>query len=226
MKFTFVSAFNNLIKPYFEDSILKRAIDANIIDVEFYDIRDFSDNKYNKIDSPLCGGGAGQLFSPKPLFDCLEHIKNTSLSERKPHIIFLTPQAPLFSNNDALRLAKKQEHIVFVSSRYQGVDERVIEQYGDEVFSIGEYILTGGELPSLVLCDCIARNIKGVLGNEESLQNESYGDNNLLSSPDFCKPLDINGSKVPDILTSGNHKKINEYKTKLSFAKTKYHRPK
>jgi len=225
MKFTFVSAFNNLIKPYFEDSILKRAIDANIINVEFYDIRDFSDNKYNKIDSPICGGGAGQLFSPKPLFDCLEHIQNTN-AKNKPHIIFLTPQAPLFSNNDAIRLAKNHEHIVFVSSRYQGVDERVIEAYGDEVFSIGEYVLTGGELPSLVLCDSIARNIKGVLGNEESLQNESYGIDSLLASPDFCKPLQIDGLKVPQILTSGNHQKINEYKSQLSKLKTAYHRPK
>jgi tRNA (guanine37-N1)-methyltransferase len=239
MKFSFVTAFPNLIKPYFKDSILKRAIKNNLIEILFYDIRKFSNidcnkarmnikKKYTKIDSPLCGGGAGLVFSPKPLFDCLDYIKNKyhqNPQNRQPHIIFLTPQAPLFTQNDALRLAKNKNHIVFVSSRYQGVDERVIEKYGDEVFSIGEYVLTGGELPSLVLCDSIARNIKGVLGNEESLDGESYGNSHLLAPPDFCKPLKIDDLQVPNILISGNHKKIDEYKTKLSQAKTKYYYP-
>jgi len=219
MKFTFVTLFTNLIKPYFEDSILKIAIQKKLIEVDFYNPRDFTKDKHKKVDDTLIGGGAGMLMSPQPLDDTISHIKEQDLSA---YIIFLTPSAKLFNQKDAKRLSKKK-HIVFVSGRYEGIDERVIEMHANEVFSIGDYILTGGELPSLVMCDAISRNIPGVLGNELSLEVESY-ENHLLEAPSFTKPNIFKKRWVIKEFLKGNHGKIATLKYDLSLLKTKYHR--
>ncbi|MCD4759011.1 MAG: tRNA (guanosine(37)-N1)-methyltransferase TrmD [Arcobacteraceae bacterium] len=225
MKFSFVSLFPNLIKPYFEDSILKKAIEKNLINIDFYNPREYSKNKHNKVDDTLCGGGAGQLMFPQPLFDLLDEIKT---KDKDAYIIFPLAAAKPFKQSDAIRLAKKK-HIVMVSGRYEGIDERVIETYANEVFSIGDYILTGGELASTVMADAISRNYDGVLGNNESLDEESYNlneDNKLtLEAPSFTKPIDFNNLRVPSELLKGNHAKIRNLKSKLSRCKTKYFRP-
>jgi len=220
MNFIFVTLFKNLIEPYFQDSILKRAIEKDILSINFFNPRDFTKNKHKKVDAPLCGGGAGQLMTPQPLFDTIKQIKKEF---KDIYIIFPLAAAKPFKQNDAKRLAKKK-NIVFISGRYEGIDERVIEKYADEVFSIGEYILTGGELPSMVMSDSIARNINGVLGNINSLDEESYN-NNLLEAPSFTKPIEFDGNKVPSELLKGNHKKIDNLKNKLSILKTKYYQP-
>jgi len=183
LKFTFVTLFPNLIEPYFKDSILKRAVEKNLILYEFYNPRDFTENKHKKVDKQMIGGGAGMLLVCQPLFSCLEDIKK---KDKNAYIIFPLAAAKPFSKNDAKRLANKK-NLVIVSGRYEGIDERVIEKYADEVFSIGEFILTGGELPSLVIADAVSRNIDGVLGNSNSLEIESY-ENNLLEAPSFAKP--------------------------------------
>jgi len=225
MKFSFVSLFPNLIEPYFSDSILNRAIQNKLLEYQFYNPRDYTKNKHNKVDDTLCGGGAGQLIFPQPLFDILKSIKK---QDNKAHIIFPLAAAKPFKQNDAKRLAKK-EHIVIVSGRYEGIDERVIEKYADEVFSIGDYILTGGELPSLVIADSIARNIDGVLGNNESLDEESYNlneDNKIkLEAPSFTKPINFEDLSVPSEYLKGNHAKIRNLKSKLSKCKSDYFRP-
>jgi tRNA (guanine37-N1)-methyltransferase len=225
MKFSFVTLFPNLIAPYFEDSILKKAIDKNLLKLEFYNPRDYTKNKHKKVDDTLCGGGAGQLMFPQPLFDLLDTMKK---NDPACHIVFPLAAAKPFKQNDAKRLAKK-EHIVFVSGRYEGIDERVIEQYADEVFSIGDYILTGGELASTVMSDAIARNIDGVLGNNESLEEESYNHYHfskpLLEAPSFTKPVIFQNLSVPSELLKGNHDKIRNFKSKLSKYKTQYFRP-
>jgi tRNA (guanine37-N1)-methyltransferase len=220
MTFSFVTLFPNLIKPYFEDSILKRAIDKNIFNIDFFNPRDFTTNKHNKVDDTLCGGGAGQLMTAQPLFDCLNTIKKNNPNA---YIIFPLAAAKSFNQKDAKRLAKK-ENIVFVSGRYEGIDERVIETFASEVFSIGEYILTGGELPSLIMADAISRNITNVLGNTASLDEESYN-NHLLEAPSFTKPINFNNLNVPSELLKGNHSKIYDLKNKMSICKTKYYRP-
>ena len=220
MTFSFVTLFPNLIKPYFEDSILKRAIDKNIFNIDFFNSRDFTTNKHNKVDDTLCGGGAGQLMTAQPLFDCLNTIKKNNPNA---YIIFPLAAAKPFNQKDAKRLAKK-ENIVFVSGRYEGIDERVIETFASEVFSIGEYILTGGELPSLIMADAISRNITNVLGNTASLDEESYN-NHLLEAPSFTKPINFNNLNVPSELLKGNHSKIHDLKNKMSICKTKYYRP-
>jgi tRNA (guanine37-N1)-methyltransferase len=220
MKFTFVSLFQNIIEGYFSDSILNRAIQKDILNVCYLNPRDFSDNKHSKVDDTAVGGGAGMVMNPQPLYDCLNELKKR---DEDVHIVFLTPVAKPFTQNDAKRLAKKS-HIAFVSGRYEGIDERVIEEYGDEVFSIGDYILTGGELPSLVMCDAISRNVDGVLGNSDSLSIESF-ETPLLEAPSFSKPKDFQNNSVPSEYLKGNHSKIRSLKLALSECKTKFFRP-
>lgn len=221
LKFTFVTLFPDLIKPYFQDSILKRAVESNFISYEFYNPRDFTTNKHKKVDDEMVGGGAGMLLSCQPLFDCLDEIKRKN---EEAYIIFPLAAAKAFRQNDAKRLAKKK-NVVFVSGRYEGIDERVIEKYANEVFSIGEFILTGGELASLVMADAISRNVEGVLGNKQSLDVESY-ENNLLEAPSFTKPEIYQNLSVIKEYLKGNHSNISDLKSKMSLCKTKYYRPK
>ena len=220
MHFSFVTLFPNLIKGYFSESILKRAIEDDKIAIDFYNPRDFTTDKHNRVDAPMIGGGAGMLMTPQPLIDTLTHVKESS---ECAYIIFLSPVAKKFTQNDAKRLAKK-EHIVFVSGRYEGIDERVIEEHADELFSIGDFILTGGELASMVVCDAISRNVSEVLGNSDSLSVESF-EEDLLEAPSFTKPTNYNGNEVVSEFLKGNHSKITDLKRGLALCKTKYFRP-
>lgn len=217
MRFTYVTIFSNLIEGYFQDSILKRGIESGKFSVDFLNPRDFSASKHHKVDDTAAGGGAGMVMTPQPLFDALNSLPKYA------HMIFVTPVGKQFTQNDAKRLSKK-EHIVFVSGRYEGIDERVIERFADEVFSIGDYVLTGGELPSLVMTDAIVRNIDGVLGNSESLEYESF-ESPLLEAPTFGKPPIYENMSVPSEYLKGNHSKIRALKSSLSECKTAYFRP-
>jgi len=219
MTYTFVTLFKNLVEGYFQDSILKRAIDKEILKVNYINPRDFSSSKHHKVDDTAVGGGAGMVMNPQPLFDALNELKK----DEDVHVVFLTPVAKPFCQNDAKRLAKKK-HIAFVSGRYEGIDERVVETYADEVFSIGDYILTGGELASLVICDAVSRNIENVLGNMDSLSVESF-ETNLLEAPSFSKPKCYDDLSVPSEYLKGNHSKIHSLKLALSECKTKFFRP-
>lgn len=223
MKFTFLSLFPNLIDGYFTDSILKRAIDSKILDIEIINFRNFSENKQKKVDDYQVSGGAGLVICA----DVLESAINT-IKQNDSHIIYLTPVAKEFNQFDARRLAKHYNHIIFICGRYEGIDERVIECFVDEVYSIGGYILTGGELASLVLCDSIARCIPNVLGNKESLVGESF-EHNLLEAPVFTKISNyskkVANLSIPSEYIKGNHSKIKAFKNELSLQKTKYFRP-
>ena len=220
MKFTFVTLFSNLVEGYFQDSILKRALDKNILEIEYLNPRDYSTNKHSKVDDTAVGGGAGMVMNPQPLYAALDALKE---KDEEVHIVFMTPVAKPFTQNDAKRLAKKS-HVALVSGRYEGLDERVVETYADEVFSIGDYILTGGELASLVVCDAVSRNIEGVLGNSDSLSVESF-ETPLLEAPSFSKPKDYKNNSVPSEYLKGNHSKIRSLKLALSECKTKFFRP-
>lgn len=220
MRFTFITLFQNIVEGYFKDSILKRAIDKDILQIKYIDPRDYSLSKHKKVDDSAVGGGAGMVMNPQPLYDAIDELKSF---DKDVHIVFLTPVAKPFRQNDAKRLAKKS-HVAFVSGRYEGIDERVIEQYADELFSIGDYILTGGELASLVICDAVSRNIDGVLGNSDSLNVESF-ENELLEAPSFSKPENYKNNCVPSEYLKGNHSKIRSLKLALSECKTKFFRP-
>ena len=220
MKFSFVTLFPSIVEGYFGDSIMARAIGSGKISIDLFDPRDWSTNRHNKVDAPMIGGGAGMLMSPQPLLDTISHIKKISPNA---HIIFLSPVAKKFEQQDAKRLAHK-EHIVFVSGRYEGIDERVIESQANELFSIGDFILTGGELASMVMCDAISRNVDGVLGNSDSLTIESF-ELSQLEAPSFTKPINYENMAVISEFLKGNHSKITALKSKLSLCKTKYFRP-
>ena len=220
MHFTFVTLFPHIIEGYFSDSILARAIGEEKITIDYQNPRDYTTNKHLKVDEPMIGGGAGMLMTPQPLDDTLKAIKTAT---PEAHIVFLTPVAKPFRQIDAKRLAKKS-HVVLVSGRYEGIDERVIELHADELFSVGDFILTGGELPSMMLCDAISRNVKGVLGNSDSLTTESF-EASLLEAPSFAKPKLYQNIPVVSEFLKGNHSKIADLKNRMALFKTKYFRP-
>ena len=216
MRFVFVTLFPELIKPYFDASILQRAKDAKRIELEFANPREYTVDKHNKVDDYMVGGGAGLAMRVQPLYDCLQNYKDQ-------HIVFATPSAKPFTQNDAIRLSKKKQ-VVFVCGRYEGIDERVVEEFADEVFSIGDYVLTGGELACTVMADAISRNVEGVLGNSESLAYESFNED-LLEAPCFAKPKEFHNLTTPSEFSKGNHSKIAKLKSAMSLAKTKFFRP-
>jgi len=220
MRFSFVTLFPGLIEGYFSESILKRALEKGLFSYDFYNPRDYTKDKFNRVDAPMVGGGAGMLMTPQPLYDTLAHIKASS---PEAHIIVLTPVAKPFRQHDAKRLAKKS-HVVLVSGRYEGIDERVIETWADEVLSIGDYVLTGGELAALVVCDAVARQIEGVLGNSASLHEESF-EEPLLEAPSFTKPDVYEGKGVVSEYLKGNHSKISDLKRAMALRKTQFFRP-
>jgi len=215
MKIIFLTLFPNIISCYFKDSVLKRALDKNIFEIEFINFREYSKNRFKRVDTPLVGGGAGMIIDNEALRFALKNLKNKYKSSK---IIFLTPVGKKFNQKDAVRLSI-EDVLILVCGRYEGFDERLIEDFADEVLSIGDYIITGGELGALVVADAVLRNVKGVLGNSESLKGESF-ESNLLEPPQFSKT-----GRVPEILKSGNHVKIEEWQKKLAVQKTKFHRP-
>lgn len=217
MRFNFVTLFQNLVEPYFGDSILKRAIDNGLIDINFINPRDFTKDKHKKVDDYMIGGGAGLLMQVEPLELAIKSIKE------KTRVIYLTPNGKLFKQNDAKRLAKF-DNLTFVCGRYEGVDERFIERDVNECFCIGDFILTGGELGALCIADAVSRQIDGVLGNFESLVEESF-ENTLLEAPNFTKPNIFKKSYVVSEFLKGNHAKISALKFSMSKLRTFYYRP-
>lgn len=232
MKFSFLTLFPQVIIPYFESSIMARAIKNGIIEIETINIRDFATNRYKKVDSALISGGAGMLLEPFTLHLALQKVLDS-------RIIFLSPVGAKFSNLDSKRLAK-YSHISLVCGRYEGFDERIIELYASEIFSIGDFILSGGELAAMCMADSIARNVESVLGNIESLQGESYEYYNiesnlqkpqkkLLEAPNFTKSKNFDEKfenfKVISAFLKGNHARITDLKLQMSKMKTQYFRP-
>ncbi|KIM02761.1 MAG: tRNA (guanine-N1)-methyltransferase [Sulfurovum sp. AS07-7] len=218
MRFSFVTLFPELISGYFSGSILSRAKENGLISIDFINPRDFSKDRYNKVDSPMIGGGAGMLMMPEPLIESIRAVK-----DKDSRVVMLSPVGKKFTQNDAIRLSNFS-HLILVSGRYEGIDERVVESEIDEIFSIGDFILTGGELASLVVCDSVARNVPGVLGNSDSLEGESF-EENLLEAPAFTKPDLFEKKFVISEYLKGNHSKIIALKRALSLCKTKYFRP-
>lgn len=216
MKFNFITLFPNLVSPYFSDSILGKATQKGIIEVNYINPRNYTKQKHKKVDDYMIGGGAGLLMSAQPLFDAIDELGDT-------HIIYLTPVGKKFNQNDAKRLANLS-NITFICGRYEGIDERVIESRVNEVFSIGDFVLTGGELAAMSLCDAISRNIPGVLGNINSLDIESF-ESGILEAPSFTKPNIFDGLSVPSAFLKGNHSIIIALKNHMALCKTRFFRP-
>ena len=216
MKFNFITLFPNLVSPYFSDSILGKATQKGIIEINYINPRNYTKQKHKKVDNYMIGGGAGLLMSAQPLFDAIDELGDT-------HIIYLTPVGKKFNQNDAKRLANLS-NITFICGRYEGIDERVIESKVNEVFSIGDFVLTGGELAAMSLCDAISRNIPGVLGNINSLDIESF-ESGILEAPSFTKPNIFDGLSVPSAFLKGNHSIIIALKNHMALCKTRFFRP-
>ncbi|MCK5306652.1 MAG: tRNA (guanosine(37)-N1)-methyltransferase TrmD [Candidatus Omnitrophica bacterium] len=220
MKIDVITIFPEMFKAVTGESIIKRACQKKKIRIEIYNLRDFTDNTHRKVDERPFGGGPGMLISPEPVFKAVKKIKGR---RKKTKVILLTPQGVKFEQKTAGRLSR-ETHLIFICPRYEGIDERVRLKLVDEEISIGDYVLTGGELPALVVIDAITRLIPGVLGDSESAISDSF-ENNLLEHPQYTRPANFRGLKVPEVLLSGNHRLIKEWKRKQSLLRTKRKRP-
>lgn len=222
MKFHIMTLFPDIFKSYMNESIMKRAIEKGSIEVYIYNIRDFSNNKHKKVDDYPFGGGAGMLMTPQPIYDTYMHIVNTH-SIKDPRVIYLTPKGKVHSQEIAKDMSLNDD-IILLCGHYEGIDQRIIDLIVTDEISIGDYVLTGGELPALILIDSISRLIPGVLSQNESFEEESFKDN-LLEYPHYTRPREFMGMKVPDVLLSGNHKKIEQWRYDESIKITKKRRP-
>jgi len=219
-RFDIITIFPDMFSPVLNESILKRAQEKKKVAIHIHDLRDYTDDKkHRKIDDRPFGGGPGMVMMPQPLFDAVKAIK----SKRKAKVIYTSPSGKPFSQNSAKRLTKVK-NLIIICGHYEGIDERVREHLVDEEISVGDYVLTGGELPAMIIVDAVTRLIPGVLGKEESLIHESFEDD-LLEGPQYTRPANFRGIKVPDVLLSGNHKAIEVWQKSQALAKTKRVRP-
>lgn len=221
MRFHIMTLFPEIFNSYMDESIMKRAVEKGIIEVHIYNIRDFSNNKHKKVDDYPFGGGAGMVMTPQPIYDTYKHIITTH-NISNPSVIYLTPKGKVYNQSMAKQMSLKED-IILLCGHYEGVDERIIDLIVTDEISIGDYVLTGGELPALIMIDSISRLIPGVLNQEESFEEESFKDN-LLEYPHYTRPRDFEGLKVPEVLLSGNHKKIDEWRREESIRITKERR--
>ena len=221
MKFDVLTLFPDIFNIVMRESIIGRAQENGLVEVTAINIRDYSKDKHKKVDDYPFGGGNGMVMTCQPVIDAYNAI--TKNPENKPRVIYMSPQGRVLTQQIAVELAK-EEHLILLCGHYEGIDERIIEEIVDEEISIGDYVLTGGELPAMVLIDCVSRLLPGVLSNEGSFSDESHF-NGLLEYPQYTRPADYNGNKVPDILLSGHHANIEKWRTQQSLDRTKQKRP-
>lgn len=220
MRIDILTLFPAMFSGILEESIIKRAIQKGLIEVYTHNIRDFSLDKHKRVDDYPFGGGAGMVMMIEPISRCIEHLK---LEREYDTILFLAPDGQTFNQNKANALSMKK-NIMILCGHYKGVDERIRELYITEEISIGDFVLSGGELPALVIVDAIARIIPGVLSDESSALTDSF-QNGLLSPPVYTRPADFKGQKVPDILLSGHEQKISDWRFEQQLDRTKKRRP-
>ncbi len=221
MRIDVLTLFPEMFESPLNHSILKRAQQNKITEIVFTNIRDFAEDKYRKVDDKPYGGGPGMVMMPGPVFSCFEHVEK--LSPEKPRIILLTPQGCKFTQEKAVELSK-EKRLILIASRYEGFDERIRIGLGAEQISVGDYVLSGGELPAMIVIDAVVRLLEGALGDEGSATEESFS-NGLLEYPQYTRPEEFRGMKVPDILLSGDHGKIAQWRQQQALERTKKWRP-
>ena len=217
MKISILSLFPHMFDGFLNESIIKRAIENKKVEIEIIDFREYSLDPHNKVDDTPYGGGAGMVLACQPIFDCIDKIKT-----KDSKVIIMTPSGVQYKQSIAYDLSK-EKHLIIICGHYEGFDERILS-LADMELSIGDYVLTGGEVPSMVITDSIVRLIPGVI-NEESHINDSFNEEYLLDYPTYTKPSDFRGMKVPDVLLSGDHKKIDEWRHQEAVKKTQDRRP-
>ena len=221
MIFHVLTLFPDMIRDGLNTSVTGRALASGRIQLNAVNIRDYSKDKHKHVDDYPYGGGAGMVMQPEPIALAYEDIVKDM--EKRPRVIYVTPQGSVFNQSMAEELAKEEE-LVFLCGHYEGVDERILEEIVTDYVSIGDYVLTGGELPALVMMDAISRLVPGVLNNEDSAEFESFHDN-LLEHPHYTRPVEYRGSRVPDVLLSGHHGNIDRWRREQSLKRTLERRP-
>ena len=219
-RFDIITLFPEMFKGVFGSSIIKRAQDAGKVEIVIHDLRDHSaDKKHKSVDDRPFGGGPGMVLGPQPLFDAIKKVKG----RRKALVIYTSPAGVPLTQPHVKRLTE-HKNLIIICGHYEGIDERVIEALVDEVISIGDYVMTGGEVPAMVLVDTVTRLMPDVVGKQESLVHESFEDD-LLEGPQYTRPADFRGLKVPDVLLSGNHEAISKWRKEQALLKTRSIRP-
>lgn len=220
-RFHILTLFPEMVMDGLNTSIIGRAIDSGLLEINAVNIRDYSTNKHMKVDDYPYGGGAGLVMQPEPVYRAYEDL--TKDMKKKPRVVYLTPQGTTFHQEMAKELAKEEE-LVFLCGHYEGIDERVLEEIVTDYVSIGDYVLTGGELPAMVMIDSISRLVPGVLHNDDSAGDESF-ENGLLEYPQYTRPPVFLDKEVPEVLLSGHHENIRKWRHEQSVKRTKERRP-
>jgi len=210
-RFDLITIFPAIFDSYFGESILKRAQEKGAIEIAVHNLRDYSTNKHHNVDDTPYGGGAGMVMQVEPIFHCVNTIKKQENSQ----IILFSAKGKRYTQEDAKRLLQYNQ-LIFICGRYEGVDERVAEHVADEELSIGDFVLTGGEIPAMAVIDSIARLLPGVLGNDQSAEIESHSEEGYLEYPQYSKPEEFEGWKVPKVLLGGNHAEIEKWRKSKS----------
>ena len=218
LRFDVLSLFPRTIEGFTEESILGKAIDRGLLEINSFDLRRWAKGKHREADDRPFGGGAGMVLKPEPLFNAIEEISNESTT-----VVYMAPDGEPLSTSLARELSESQ-HLLLISGHYEGIDQRVRDELVNREISIGDYVLTNGTLPAAVLIDAVARQVQGVLGDEESLINESF-ENNLLAHPQYTRPAEYRGMKVPEVLLSGNHQEISKWRQEKRVERTVNSRP-
>lgn len=220
-RFHILTLFPEMVMDGLNTSIIGRAIEAGLLEINAVNIRDYSTNKHMKVDDYPYGGGAGLVMQPEPVYRAYKDLEKDM--KKKPRVVYLTPQGTTFHQEMAKELAKEEE-LVFLCGHYEGIDERVLEEIVTDYVSIGDYVLTGGELPAMVMIDSISRLVPGVLHNDDSAGDESF-ENGLLEYPQFTRPPVFLDKEVPEVLLSGHHENIRKWRHEQSVKRTKERRP-
>lgn len=220
MRFDIITIFPEIFRGVFEFGIIRRAVEASLIEIKIHDLRDYTHDRHRQVDDRPFGGGAGMVMKPEPLFRAVEALTHKATDATA---VLLSPQGRLFDQRIAESFAAKQQ-VILICGRYEGVDERVAEHLIDDELSIGDYVLSGGEIPAMVVVDAVTRLIPGALGCDQSAERESFSEG-LLDYPHYTRPAEYRGLKVPDTLVSGNHAQIERFRRRRSLKKTLERRP-
>lgn len=218
MKFDVLTLFPEMFEPM-KHSIIERASEKDLIDINLINIRDFSKDKHKHVDDTPYGGGAGMLMRPDVVYDAY-----SSVSEENAKVIYMSPKGKVLNQNMVKELSK-ESHLIILCGHYEGIDQRVLDEIVDEEISIGDYVLTGGELPAMVLIDSVSRYVDGVLSNSSTVEESFSGEDKLLEYPEYTRPSEFHGMKVPEVLTSGNHQEIARWRREQSLIITYKKRP-